>query len=97
MAKQALEAHGVGKMVKVKETDGKVLRAKIVTIGEQSVVLQQGSKPTAEVPYANVTAVTGPGLSTGQKVAIGVGIGVVVLVAITAYIAAHALDGLKGL
>jgi len=94
-AKQKLQARGVGKMVKVKEADGTVVRAKIVSIGEESVVMQNGSKPTVEVPYNKVTAVTGPGLSKGESIAIVVGIGVVVAVVVVALLAAHSLSNLK--
>ena len=96
-AKEMLAARGLGKMTKMKETDGKVLRARIVSIGESSVVLQDGSRPSVEVPYDHVSAVMGPGLSKGHKIAIGVGVGVVVVVLVAAYIASQALNGLKGL
>jgi len=65
-----LQARKVGKMVKIKEADGTVLRAKLVSIGEASVTVQVGSKPTVEVPYDKVTAVKGPGLPKGAKIAI---------------------------
>jgi hypothetical protein len=78
-AKQKLQTRGVGKMVKVKEADGTELRAKIVSIGETSVVLQVGSTPTVEVSYEKLTAVNGPGLSKGAK--IGIWVGVIVFVA----------------
>lgn len=84
-AKKQLEARGVGSMVKVKQADGKELRAKIVSIGETAVILQVGSKPTVEVPYSRMTAVKGGGLSKGAKVAIVVG---AVLIA-CAYPATH--------
>lgn len=94
--KQRLQARGVGKMVKVKEADGTVLRASIVSIGEESVVMRDGSKPTVEVPYNKVTVVTGPGLSKGAKITICVGAGVLIVFAIiVAHAAAHPLSGLK--
>jgi hypothetical protein len=71
-AKQMLQAWGVGKMVRVKQADGKELRAKIVSIGERSIVLQVGSQPTIEVPYDKVVEVRKPGLSKGVKIAIWV-------------------------
>jgi hypothetical protein len=77
-AKQMLQKRGVGKTVKVKEADGTELRAKIVSIGETSVVMQDGSKPTVEVPYGKVTAVKGGGLSKGAKIGIWVAVGVFV-------------------
>jgi hypothetical protein len=77
-AKQMLQKRGVGKTVKVKEADGTELRAKIVSIGETSVVMQDGSKPAVEVPYGTVTAVKGGGLSKGAKIGIWVAVGVFV-------------------
>jgi hypothetical protein len=79
-AKQKLQKRGVGKTVKVKEADGTELRAKIVSIGVTSVVLQVGSTPTVEVSYDKLTAVNGPGLSKGAK--IGIWVGVIVFVAL---------------
>ncbi len=73
--KQMLEKRGVGKMVKIKQADGKELRAKIVSIGETSAVLQVSSKkPPVEVPYGTVAEVKGPGLSKGVKITIVVAI-----------------------
>jgi len=72
-------------MVKVKQTDGTELRAKIVSIGETAVVLQVGSKPTVEIPYSKVMGVKGGGMSKGAKIALIVG---AVLVA-CAYPATH--------
>jgi hypothetical protein len=66
-AKQMLQARKIGKMVKIEEADGTVLRAKPVSIEEASVIVQVGSKPTVEVPYDKVPAVKGPGLPKGQK------------------------------
>jgi hypothetical protein len=83
-AKQMLAARGVGKMTKVKQTDGKVLRARIISIGESSVVLQDGSKPSVEVPYDHLSAVMEPGLSKGKKIAIGVVLVVIILGALLA-------------
>jgi hypothetical protein len=93
MAKQMLQARGVGQMVKVKETDGTTLRARIVSLGGESVVVQDGSKPAVTVPYDHITAVKGPGLSTGAKVTIGVVVGVVVAAAIVAAIFAATFKG----
>jgi hypothetical protein len=75
-ARQMLQKRGVGKTVKVKEADGTEVRAKIVSIGETSVVMQDGSKPTVEIPYGKVTAVKGGGLSKGAKIGIWVAVGV---------------------
>ena len=69
-AKKMLQSRGVGKMVKIKQSDGKELRAKIISIGEESIVLQAGSQPTIELPYSKVSAVKGPGLPKAAKIAI---------------------------
>jgi hypothetical protein len=83
-------------MVKVKEADGTTVRAKIVSIGDESVVLQNGSKPAVTIAYSQLAAVKGPGLSTGAKVGIWVAVGVVATVAIViAVIASKGLSGLK--
>jgi hypothetical protein len=95
-AKQLVQTRGAGKMVKVKEADGTTVRARIVSIGDDSVVLQDGSKPAVTISYSQMTAVKGPGLSTGAKVGIWVAVGVVATTAIVvAVIASRALSGLK--
>ena len=71
-AKKMLEARGVAKMVKIKQTDGKEIRGKIISIGEGSVALQVGFQPTIEIPYGKVAAVKGPGLPKAAKIAIWV-------------------------
>lgn len=75
-AKKMLQARGVGNMVKIKQIEGKEIRAKIISIGEESIVLQVGSQPTIELPYDKITAVTRPGLPKGAKIAIWVVVGV---------------------
>lgn len=91
-AKQQIAARGVGKGVRVHETDGTVLRGKIISVGEDSFGVQVGSKPPVEVAFANVRAVDGPGLSKGAK--IGIGIGVVLVVAIVVGTAAAHAPGI---
>jgi hypothetical protein len=71
-AQKMLQTRGVGKMVKIKRADGKEIRARIISIGEDSVVLQVGSQPTIELPYSKVVAVKGPGLPKAAKIAIWV-------------------------
>lgn len=88
-AKQQIAARGVGKSIKVHESDGTVLRGKIVSLGEDSFGLQVESKPSVEVTFANVRAVDGPGLSKGAKIGIGVGVGLVLAVLIVAITIAH--------
>lgn len=57
----------VGKMVKIKETDEKSFRGKIVSLGDTSVTLQDGSKPAMEIPFCQVAGVHGPCLSRAPK------------------------------
>jgi hypothetical protein len=51
-AKEMLQAREMTKMVKIKQSDGKEIRAKIISIGEESIVLQVGSQPAIELRYA---------------------------------------------
>ena len=83
-AKQAVQARGVGKGVRVQEADGTVARGKIVSIGEESFGVQTGSKPAVEIAFAKVTEVQGAGLSKGEKIGIVVAVGVVVAVVLVA-------------
>jgi hypothetical protein len=88
--KQQLMKCGVGKMVKIKETDEKSFRGKIVSLGDTSVTLQDGSKPAIEFPFSQVAWVHGPGLSKGATITLVVVGGVVIVLAIVvAVIASH--------
>lgn len=91
-AKQQIAARGVGKGVKVHESDGSVLRGRIVSLNDDSFGIQVGSKPPMDVAFANVRAVDGPGLSGGAKIALGVGIGVAVSATAVAIFISHALS-----
>jgi hypothetical protein len=89
--KQQLLKHGVGKMVKIKELDDKSFRGKIISLGDTSVTLQDGSKPAMEIPFAQVAGVHNPGLSRGARTTlIVVGGVVIVLVVVAAIIASRA-------
>jgi hypothetical protein len=85
-AKEMLQARGIGKMVKIKQSGGKEIRAKIISIGEESIVLQVGSQPAIELAYGAVTAVKGLGLPKSVKIAIWV---VVVVWIASLYPATH--------
>ncbi len=74
-AKQALEARGIGSAVKVRQGDGAMHRGTIVSLGEQSFLLQEKGRPPSEVPFSEVRSVQGPGMSRGAKIGLGLGIG----------------------
>ena len=78
--KQQLIKHGIGKMVKTKETDEKSFRGKIISLRDASVTLQVGSKPAVEIPFTQVAGIHGPGLSKGETILVVVGGVVIVLV-----------------
>ena len=87
-----VKARGIGKEVKITETDKTQLKGVIVKIGEQSFQLKVKDSPDpVEIPYANVSSVHNAGLSTGAKVGIGILIGVVAVVLILAIIINHEL------
>jgi hypothetical protein len=74
-AKAKIEARGQGHGLRIVETDKSQVTGTIVSIGEQSVVLQPktGTAPV-EIPYAQVSEVHNDKLSKGAKIGIGVGI-----------------------
>ena len=79
---------GTGKdaKVEVKLKDGTKLKGYVSQINENSfVVINEKTGVTTEVPYPNAKQVKGNNLSTGVKIAIGVGVIVVVLFLIGAY------------
>lgn len=69
--------------------DRTTVRAKIVSTGDESVVLKQGSKPNVTIRYDQMTSVNGPGFSTGAIVGITVGIAVAAAAIVVAVIASH--------
>lgn len=81
-AHQQIARRGLGKRVKVHESNGAVLRGTIQSVGADSFVLQTGHEPSVTIPYTDVRAVDGPGLSTGSKIAITVGVTAVGVTAI---------------
>ena len=84
-------------MVKLNEINGTTLRGKIISIGEESCVVQRDAHPPVVILYSDLADVRGAGLSRDAKIGIGVGIGVVVTVAVVAVIAEHNLNGLGNL
>lgn len=83
-AKQLITRRGVGKRIKIHEADGAVIRGKITALGENSFGLQVGHDAPADIPFARVRQVDGPGLSTGAKVGLGIGITLAGAAAVTA-------------
>jgi hypothetical protein len=88
--KQELAKRGVGKMVKITETDEKSLRGKIIALGDASVTLQDGSKPALEIPFTQVAGIHGPGLSKRATILVVVGGVVIVIVIVVAIVASRA-------
>jgi hypothetical protein len=75
--------------VEVKLRDKTKLKGYVSQIGDNSFVIADAkTSATTEVPYPNVTSVTGKNLSTGAKIAIGIAIGVGVTFLVIALIAA---------
>lgn len=88
--KQQIQSHGVSSVVRLSRKDGGELKGRIVSIGEDSCVLQVKKQPApVTVAFADVTKVKGPGLSTGAKVGIIAGVCVVAAVGIAAIIFDH--------
>lgn len=81
--KANIEKLGTGKeaRIQVKLKDGMKLKGYVSQINESSfTVTDDATGTTTEVPYPQAKQVKGNNLSTGAKIAIGVGIVVVVLV-----------------
>lgn len=90
--KAKIEARGVGQGVRVNLVDKTEQKGLITSIGEQSFTLKpQKNAQTVDVSYAQVTGVHPDKLSTGQKVAIVVGIAVAA-VAVVAIVLIHSFD-----
>jgi hypothetical protein len=90
--KAKIEARGVGQGVRVNLVDKTEQKGLITSIGEQSFTLKpQKNAQTVDVSYAQVTGVHADKLSTGQKVAIVVGIAVAA-VAVVAIVLIHSFD-----
>ncbi len=86
-AKQQIGTHGVGKVIRLNRRDATEIKGAIVSLGEESCVLQVLKQPEpVTVSYAEVTKVRGPGMSHGLKVGLIVGASVVAAVAITAIV-----------
>jgi hypothetical protein len=82
--KATVQARGVGRGLKIVELDKTQVTGVIVSIGEQSFVIEQKKgEPSAEIPYAQVKSIHDKGkLSTGAKIGIWVAVGAAVVVVI---------------
>ena len=80
--KAQVKKRGTGEKSKVRVTlgNGTVVKGYISKIEESSFDLD-GSKTgrATSISYADVQKIQGPGLSTGAKIAVGVGIGVAIV------------------
>ncbi len=71
---------GTDAKVEVKLKDGKKLKGYVSNIGEESFsVTNEKTGVISEIPYPNAKQIKGNNLSTGVKIAIGVGIILIVL------------------
>jgi len=90
--KEAIRALGIGELarVKLKLKDGKRLEGYISGLDEESfVVTSPGTGATTTVAYPQVGQVRGHNLSTGAKIAIGVGILAAIAIAVVVIVAAN--------
>src|SRR5262249_7076173 len=92
--KKAVSKLGVGKdaRVTVKLHNGRKIEGSVHEIRDDAFVVAESSTgSTMEVAYGDVNQIKGHNLSTGAKIAIGVGIALAVL-AILVIIGLHQLD-----
>ena len=92
-AKQLITRRGVGTKVTIHETDGTILRGRIMSLNEDSFGIQIGHEPAVEVPFASVRDVNGCGLSRRAKVGIGVGVAAAAAVGVTAIVISRSVHG----
>ena len=91
-AKQEIAARGVGKSVKVTETDGTVVTGKIVTIEDEKFEIRaKDAAPATSIQFSQVKDVHNAGLSKGAKIGI-VLVVVGAAIAIRAVVLVHAVD-----
>ena len=86
----AVRKRGTGERsrVKVMRTNGSQVKGYISKLDESSfAVTDKKTGQTTTIAYGEVQKIQGPGLSTGEKVAIGVGVGVAVFVIVGVIIA----------
>jgi hypothetical protein len=88
--KEGVKRLGTGRdaLIEVKLRDKTKLKGYISEIGEDGFSVTDAKGASTHVPYVQVKQAKGNNLSTGQKIMIGVGIALVVVIVI-ALIAAH--------
>jgi hypothetical protein len=89
--KATVQARGVGRGLKIVELDKTQVNGVIVSIGEQSFMIEQKKgEPPAEIAYAQVRSIHNKGkLSTGAKVGIWVAVGAAVAVVVAVLVFRH--------
>jgi hypothetical protein len=88
-AKQAIATRGVGKRVKVTETDGTVVTGQIAAIEDEKFdVRAKDAAPAVPIPFSQVKDVHNAGLSKGAKIGIVLAV-VGAAIAITAAVLIH--------
>jgi sRNA-binding regulator protein Hfq len=84
-AKESVQKRGEKSRVKVTLTNGTVVEGNISKIEDNSFeVTYKKTGQATTIAYADVQKLGGPGLSTGEKVAIGVGVGLGVVAVVLA-------------
>jgi hypothetical protein len=95
---QKLVARGIGKGVNVTEVDGTKANGTLIAIDADSFQIKPGdSDQPTRILNSQVAKFGNSGLSTGAKVAIGVGIGAIIFVVVAVIAVGHALKNLGGL
>ena len=95
---QKLVTRGIGKGVKVTEVDGTKVNGTLIAIEPDSFQIKPGdSDQPTRILNSQVAKFGNSGLSTGAKVAIGVGIGAVIFVVVAVIAVGHALKNLGGI
>jgi sRNA-binding regulator protein Hfq len=96
--KERVQKRGEKSRVKVILSNGTVVDGNISRIEDSSFdVTYKKTGQATTIAYADVQKVGGPGLSTGEKVAIGVGIGIGVVAILLAVAYKHTQDSLAKL
>ena len=92
-AKTKLEERGVGRGIRVTLTDKTEVKGLIVSIGDDSCVLNtKGPDQPRTIAYASIASIHRDKMPTGEKVGISlgvVGVGIAVLVGVGAYMLTH--------
>ena len=73
-SEKQMRTYHVGQTVVVKQVDGTVLRARVISLNESTVVLRPDKGPNIAIAYKNLTNVQQAGISKRAKIWIVVGI-----------------------